>query len=109
MMRDVLTLVGAAGFLAMLVTSASAMPIPSPQLAAPQPLVEQADFVCGPGYHLGRGGRRCWPNGWAPAEEIPLGFVPPPRAPAYAYAPPPVLECPPGFHLGRGLRRCWPD
>ncbi len=106
-MRKVLTLAGAACFLAALGTAASAMPIPSLQPAAPEPLVTQADFVCGPGYHLGRGGRRCWPNGWAPVEEIPSGFLPPPRQ--YAYAPPPVLECPPGFHLGRGLRRCWPD
>jgi hypothetical protein len=109
MMRGVLTLVGAAGFLAALGSAASALPIPSPQLALTEALVTQADFACGPGYHLGRGGRRCWPNGWAPVEEIPPGFFPSPREPAYVYAPPPALECPPAYHLGRGLRRCWPD
>ncbi|MCK0196012.1 hypothetical protein MWN34_03705 [Ancylobacter sp. 6x-1] len=61
---------------------------------------------CPPGYHLGRGGQRCWPNGWAPVEEVPRGFVPPgPRIEPM----PPVLECPPGYHLGRGLQRCWPN
>jgi hypothetical protein len=109
MMREVLTLVGAAGFLAAVGTSASAFPATSTGLTAAEPMIVQADFICGPGYHLGRGGRRCWPNGWAPAEEIPPGFIPPPRQSAYVYAPSPVLECPPGYHLGRGLRRCWPD
>lgn len=70
-------------------------------------LVTSIDYRCGPGYHIGRGGQRCWANGWAPDDEIPNGFVPPPRAPQWANNPPPVLECPPGFHLGRGLQRCW--
>lgn len=73
------------------------------------PSIVQVDFFCGPGYHIGRGGRRCWPNGRAPAEEIPVGYVVPAPLPVYANNPPPVLECPTGFHLGRGLRRCWPD
>jgi hypothetical protein len=106
---------GAAGLFALIGTAASAVPLagasrigPSSPLAE-NPLATTVDFVCGPGYHLGWGGRRCWPNGWAPAEEIPPGFVPPPREPQYVYAPPPVLECPPGYRLGRGLRRCWPE
>lgn len=77
--------------------------------AAPAALVQKVDAWCGPGYHIGRGGRRCWPNGRAPAEEIPVGYVVPRPLPAYVANPPPVLECPAGFHLGRGLRRCWPD
>jgi hypothetical protein len=87
---------------------AEAMPLPAAPLPA-APAAVKADWICGPGYHIGRGGRRCWPNGRAPLYEIPPGYVVPPPLPAYAANPPPILECPPGYHLGRGLRRCWPN
>lgn len=86
---------------------AHAFPAGSP--ARPAPAVVLTDWACGPGYHIGAGGRRCWPNGRAPLAEIPYGYVVPPPLPQYAVNPPPILECPPGYHLGRGLRRCWPN
>lgn len=96
-------------FLAIAVSPALAMPGNGGKGLADGAPILQVDFFCGPGYHIGRGGRRCWPNGRAPIEEVPVGYVVPPPLPAYANNPPPVLECPAGFHLGRGLRRCWPD
>ncbi len=102
-MRIRLLLAGAAALALLTPATGSAAILPAP-LAAPAASVAVA-WPCPPGYHLGRGGQRCWPNGWAPAEEIPPGFVPGPRV----YPPPPVLECPPGYHLGRGLQRCWPN
>jgi len=43
--------------------------------------------ICGPGYHLGPDGRRCWPN------EL-MGIS---------------GACPWGYHLGPGGRRCFPN
>lgn len=82
---------------------------PAAAVIKPQTQITLVDWACGPGYHIGAGGRRCWPNGRAPLAEIPSGYVVPPPLPAYAVNPPPILECPPGYHLGRGLRRCWPN
>lgn len=87
------------------ITSASALPA-TPTLDLPQAAVVDVDYRCGPGYHIGAGGQRCWPNGYAPAYEIPRGYVPRPPAPGPRL---PVLECPAGYHLGRGLQRCWPN
>jgi hypothetical protein len=80
--------------------STQGLAMPGPVSGAIDPsLVQNVDFACGPGYHLGRGGQRCWSN-------VPGGpsFGPPQRggfAPSYG--------CPPGFHLGRGGQRCWPN
>lgn len=102
----VTTLLGAAAAALCLASApAAAAPIAMPGLGG-GPALLPVDAFCGPGYHVGAGGRRCWPNGWAPRIEIPPGYIvttPP------VYPPPPVLVCPPGYHIGRGLRRCWPD
>jgi hypothetical protein len=79
-----------------------------PGAAPPAPVAEQvlkADWICGPGYHIGRGGRRCWPNGWAPVYEVPPGYVV--GRPVYKVKPLPVYECPPGYHLGPKGKSCW--
>ncbi|MFK8253686.1 hypothetical protein [Ancylobacter terrae] len=103
-MKFPLLAAGLAATLALAAPPASAAPIAP--VATPPSTVATVAWPCPPGYHIGRGGQRCWPNGWAPAEEIPRGFVPPgPRVEPM----PPVLECPPGYHLGRGLQRCWPN
>jgi hypothetical protein len=59
-----------------------------PQPGAPSQ-IEKVGFWCGPGYHLGPGGKYCWPN-------------------AYKGVPPHWRKaCPPGYHLGPKGRECW--
>jgi hypothetical protein len=100
--------IAAIGAVVALTSPACAMPL-APLSALGDGAILKADWICGPGYHIGAGRRRCWPNGRAPLYEIPPGYVVPAPLPAYALNPPPILECPRGYHLGRGLRRCWPN
>ena len=86
---------------------ALAVPAAAPPAAPADRQVMKADWICGPGYHIGRGGRRCWPNGWAPVYEVPRGYYV--GRPVYAVKPLPVYECPPGYHLGPKGRACWPN
>ena len=79
-------------------TQALALPVLNPAPSNPS-FVQKVDWPCGPGYHLGRGGQRCW-------SDVPGGpsFAAPRRG---GFAP--SWNCPPGYHLGRGGQRCWPN
>jgi hypothetical protein len=99
-------------FLSLAIAAAATSPaIAFPGVAQPpgpaERQITKADWICGPGYHIGRGGRRCWPNGWAPVYEVPPGYVIGP--PVYKVRPLPVYECPIGYHLGPKGKACWPN
>ncbi|MBN8995733.1 MAG: hypothetical protein J0H63_11325 [Rhizobiales bacterium] len=119
----------AAGLVFSVAGAASAMPI-APAVPAPAaaPII-QVDSICGPGYHLGSGQMRCWPNGGGGPGYCRPGLHPgpygkgciPAEGPAYlppmpsykAPYPPGIPtwagQCPYGMHPGSGDKRCWPN